>query len=99
MSAMKTFRVPFLKRVLLYETLSETEFAPAIGAGVFAPTCFVDITGYLEKKIAMMSRYESEMKKHPFPRSPESILALATLRGATAGVAAAEAFMVLREIV
>ena len=38
------------------------------------------------------------MKKHPFPRSAENLKALATFRGATAGVRYAEAFMILKEI-
>lgn len=46
-----------------------------------------------------MKIYSSEFGTFPFPRSEQAIRALATLRGATAGCLAAEAFMLLKEIV
>jgi hypothetical protein len=42
--------------------------------------------------------FAGEMGKPPFPRSIESIRALACLRGIVAGTPAAEAFVVLRSI-
>ncbi len=81
------------------ETLSETEFSPAVGGLVFTPNIFVDISEFLEKKIAIMNRYISEVGEMPFPRSSGNIEALATMRGATAGCLYAEAFMLLREII
>ena len=36
--------------------------------------------------------YKSEFKKHPFPRSTNSVRALATLRGSQSGFEAAEAY-------
>jgi len=44
-----------------------------------------------------MRIYESELGQHPFPRSEESIRALATIRGASSGFDFAEAFQLLRE--
>jgi hypothetical protein len=38
------------------------------------------------------------MGTFPFPRSEENIRALAMYRGATAGVEAAEAFVLLKEV-
>ncbi|MBI2552441.1 PIG-L family deacetylase [Candidatus Uhrbacteria bacterium] len=99
MGAIKTFRAPSVKRVLAYEVLSETEFAPSLPTEAFMPNSFSDISDYLEKKIEIMHLYEGELGTHPFPRSAENIRALATLRGATAGVQYAEAFTVLKEIV
>lgn len=46
-----------------------------------------------------MKNYASELGVHPFPRSEQNIRALATLRGATAGVEAAESFIILKEVV
>jgi len=97
-SCTKWFRYPSVRRVLAYETLSETDFALDPGADAFRPQVFASITGHLEKKISIMKIYESEIGTHPFPRSPSSIRALATLRGAAAGTEAAEAFTLLREI-
>jgi hypothetical protein len=45
-----------------------------------------------------MKLYKGEIKEHPFPRSEDNLRALATFRGAAAGVKYAEAFMVLKEI-
>ena len=46
-----------------------------------------------------MKMYSSEVEQHPFPRSEQNIRALATYRGAVAGVIAAEAFISLKEII
>ena len=42
--------------------------------------------------------YQSEIGKHPFPRSEKNIKALATFRGASCGSEYAESFMLLKEI-
>jgi N-acetylglucosamine malate deacetylase 1 len=92
----KWFRYPSVRRVLAYETLSETEFCLDTRS-TFQPNYYVDITKHLEQKLAIMAVYESEIAAFPFPRSAEAIRALATLRGATSGFQAAEAFQLLRE--
>ena len=43
-----------------------------------------------------MNVYESEVDKHPFPRSEKNIRALAIFRGATCGVEYAEAFQIIK---
>jgi len=97
-SCTKWFRYPSIQRVLAYETLSETDFALDPDIDGFHPTVFVDITGHLDMKIEIMHIFESEVGTAPFPRSEAVLRALATLRGAAAGVKEAEAFMLLREI-
>tara|TARA_B100002052_G_scaffold186518_1_gene169904 strand:+ start:6980 stop:7651 length:672 start_codon:yes stop_codon:yes gene_type:complete len=94
----KSFRFPSIKMLLLYECISETEFAPSVPERVFQPNYFVDITNYLEKKIDIMKIYDSEIGDHPFPRSEKNIRALATFRGAMAGVIYAEAFQLIKFI-
>ena len=98
MACTKSFRYPFVKGVLMYECISETEFAPALPERVFIPNYFVDISDYLDQKLEIMSIFESEMDLHPFPRSFDNIRALAHFRGATSGVKYAEAFQVIRII-
>jgi LmbE family N-acetylglucosaminyl deacetylase len=95
-SSAKWFRNPSVNRILAYETSSETDFGLNPNEG-FIPNVFVDISPYLNMKIDAMRIYESELGKHPFPRSEESIHALATVRGATSGFQFAEAFQLLRE--
>jgi LmbE family N-acetylglucosaminyl deacetylase len=98
MSAAKTFRFPCIRKVMMYEVSSETDFAPPFATSAFTPNSFSDISNFLEKKISIMGIYGSELGSHPFPRSVEGIKALAMVRGAAAGVTYAEAFMTLKEI-
>ena len=97
-SCTKTFRCPSIKKIVMMETLSETEFAPSTKEDSFEPNMFVDITDFIERKIEIMNVYKNEMGPYPFPRSERNIRALATFRGATAGCEYAEGFMILKEI-
>lgn len=94
----KSFRYPFVREVWMYECLSETEFAPALPEKAFQPNCYVDISAQMDEKLELMRIYASELGVHPFPRSERNIKALATFRGATAGVEYAEAFQILKSI-
>lgn len=94
----KSFRYPSVKRVLAYETPSETEFALDPGAVAFRPNLWVDISAQLDAKLELLASYPSEMAAFPFPRSVTAVRALAQWRGSTAGVAAAEAFVLLKSI-
>lgn len=98
MSSIKIFNNPFLKKILMYETLSETNFSPPFFENAFLPNYYVDISEFIEKKIEIMKIYKTELGLHPFPRSEESIKSLAVLRGSEAGVKYAEAFMLIKEI-
>ncbi len=97
-AAAKTFRFPFVRRVRVYETISETNFNFSPGRGVFTPNVYVEVTGHLETKLRAMAAYQGETQPHPFPRSMEAIRALALLRGSECGKEYAEAFMALKEI-
>ena len=97
-SCTKSFRNPFIKKIYMMETLSETDFAPSIPQQSFVPNTFVDISKYMEKKIKIMNVYKSEISPHPFPRSEKNIKALGTLRGASCGCEYAESFMLLKSI-
>tara|TARA_A100001388_G_C28744186_1_gene488535 strand:+ start:466 stop:1137 length:672 start_codon:yes stop_codon:yes gene_type:complete len=93
----KSFRYSFLKRVLTYETLSETEFGIDPRYNVFNPNLFIDISKELEKKVDLLKIYKSEMGQFPFPRSIEAIVSKAKMRGIEMGVKAAEAFTILKQ--
>ena len=95
-SHMRRFGV---QRVLSFEVLSSTEAAPPAGERAFLPTVFSDITTELEQKLAIMALYESEVHADPLPRGTSAIRALARVRGATIGIAYAEAFMLIRELI
>jgi len=93
----KWFRYPTVKRVLTYESLSETDFGLDQFARAFRPNLFVDITDYLHQKSQLLSVYQSEIGEHLFPWSLDAVRAQALLRGAQRGVKAAEAFQLLRD--
>lgn len=93
-SCTKTFRYPYIKKILMMEVLSETEYAISI----FQPNYFVDITDFFDKKIEILKIFKSEIDKHPFPRSEDAVKAMSVLRGTMAGVVYAEAFVMLKYI-
>ncbi len=97
-AATKSFRHPYIRRILMMETQSETDYAVTSNAHIFSPNYFVNISNQLRKKIAIAEIYSEEFGEHPFPRSARNIEALATVRGAMAGFEFAEAFQLLKEI-
>ncbi len=90
--------IPFIKKIYLIETLSETEFAPSTKEDSFIPNVFIDISDFMKKKLEIMEVFKSEINEHPFPRSIRNIKALSILRGSTAGCEYAESFILLKEI-
>jgi len=96
-SCTKNFRFPFIKRILLYETLSETEFAPSIEGNTFHPNVFIDITHFFEQKKEILKLYEGELMGSKLPRSLEVLESLAKYRGSRIGSQYAEAFMLIYE--
>jgi LmbE family N-acetylglucosaminyl deacetylase len=91
----KWFRHSSIKRVVTYETLSETEFGQNPVENPFRPNLLIDISDYLGPKLDLLSTYKSEIGDHPFPRSLNTVKSLALLRGAQMGTKAAEAFQIL----
>jgi LmbE family N-acetylglucosaminyl deacetylase len=87
-----------VRRLLCYETLSETDWGMPSSSEAFIPNVFVDITQYLDVKLRAMACYESQLGQGPCSRSLKTLKSLAHLRGATANLEAAEAFMLIREI-
>jgi len=96
-SCTKNFRYPFIEKIMLYETLSETEFSPAIMSHAFVSNVFNDISPYIEKKLDIMKMFTTEQMEEPYPRSMLSIRALGRFRGSRIGVEYAEAFTLLFE--
>lgn len=87
----------FVKKILVYETLSETEWG--YSNTQFRPDVYFNITCFIELKKEAMQLYKTEIKSAPHPRSLELISALATKRGSEIGLKYAEAFMLIREII
>lgn len=79
--------------LLYFEVPSSTEWGGVPCGMPFVPQWFEDIAPFLDRKLAALRAYSAEMRAFPHPRSYEHVEALARVRGATAGVSAAEAFM------
>ncbi|MDO8667841.1 MAG: PIG-L deacetylase family protein [bacterium] len=84
-----------IKKILAYETPS----GAAWGVKQFMPTLYMDITETLKDKLKAMACYKSELRKYPHPRSLEGITVMAKKRGVESGLLAAEAFIIIREII
>lgn len=79
-----------------YETLSETHWnAPHIEPN-FVPNWVVDISEFLDKKLAAIACYQSQIPDWPGSRSIGTAEALAKFRGTQAGFAFGEAFQIIR---
>ena len=87
-----------VREIYAFEVPSSTEWAFQRIEPSFRPNVFIDITRTIEVKIAAMECYESEARRFPHPRSPESLRVIATRWGSVAGCGAAEAFELVRSI-
>ena len=83
--------------IYAFETPSSTEWATEAYGQLFRPNLFVDIADTFEAKMASLAEYNQEMHQFPHPRSIEGVSILARQRGASVGVALAEAFVLVRE--
>jgi LmbE family N-acetylglucosaminyl deacetylase len=98
LTAARPYTTPNLERILCYHTPSATEWAGPNVENVFIPNVFVDISAYLENKLNAMAAYKTELRPVPHPRSLEALRTQAAYWGSVIGVAAAEPFMLVREI-
>lgn len=92
LSASKWFRNKYIKKILIYETLSESEI---LSLKAFTPNLYININNEITDKINVMKLYKSEIKSFPFPRSATSINSLAKFRGSSCGFKYAEAFKLI----
>lgn len=94
----KSFRYPFIKKIMMCEVISETDFSPALPENIFIPNVFMDISDFIERKHEILNVFESELLTSPYTRSIDAILALSKYRGSQINVNYAEAFMLLKEV-
>ena len=86
-----------VRRVLTYAPTSSTEWTPA-ALNWFVPNWYVDVTATLEQKVAAFSRYETELREYPHPRSERAIRAAAEYHGTSCGCEYAEPFCLVRSL-
>ncbi|MDA9133117.1 PIG-L family deacetylase [Alphaproteobacteria bacterium] len=83
--------------IFAFEVLSSTEWADP-NQFAFCPTMYVDITPFVHLKQQALVAYASEMRAGSHSRSVKHVCGLGEHRGNSVGVAAAEAFEVIRII-
>lgn len=98
MVALRPKYEPKAKAIYSYETMSETAWNAPNVQNEFIPNVFVDISDTLNKKIKALSVFKSQLSEFPDARSLEAVEALAKYRGALMHFKAAEAFMLIRQL-
>jgi LmbE family N-acetylglucosaminyl deacetylase len=88
-----------VREIYCYETNSETHWNFHQVEGGFLPNVWIDISSTLERKLEALSCFRSQIREAPEARSLEAVRALAIWRGSQAGMAAAEAFVLVRRFV
>lgn len=97
MTACRPLPESSVRAIYAFEVMSSTEWATPT-AEPFLPNYFVDISAHLSTKNNALDAYREEMRKAPHSRSIQHLSSLASHRGQTVGVLAAEAFVSIRVI-
>lgn len=84
-------------RMLAFETPSATGWD--FGNTPFTPNVFIDGEASIERKVAALEAYRAEIRPFPHARSGDCLRARARYWGSLMGLAAAEPFMLVRDIV
>ncbi len=85
----------FIEAIYAFDTASSTEWAYP---RTFIPDTWVDISTTLERKLAAMACYKSEVRDYPHPRSLEALRNRAAYWGNQVASPASEVFMTVRRI-
>lgn len=94
--ALRPAATAFVKHIMMYEVSSSTEQSPPSPETAFMPNHYVDIGGFMNRKLRALGCYMSEARPYPHPRSAEALKVLSQKRGIEIGYEYAEAFMIVR---
>jgi LmbE family N-acetylglucosaminyl deacetylase len=97
-TACRPYHLPSLRRFVVFETPSSTEWGGPGSGARFEPNLYVDVSGTLDAKLAAIECYESELRDYPHPRSSRALRERAAYWGSTVGLNYAEPFRLLREV-
>lgn len=87
-----------VKQLLCYRVPSSTEWTPSKPDTMFAPNVFIDISQFAELKYSAFSKYSTELRDYPHPRSVKYLRETDIANGLQVGLECAETFMLLRKI-
>lgn len=85
--------------ILTFEVQSSTEWQSPASGPSFRPSFYVDISDHLKQKLDALKVYDMEMREWPHARSLKAAEFNTRLRGSQIGRDAAEAFMLIRQVV
>lgn len=97
MTACRPLPESSVRAIYAFEVMSSTEWATPT-AEPFLPNYFVEISAHLSTKNNALDAYRVEMRKTPHSRSMQHLTSLASHRGQTVGLLAAEAFVSIRVV-
>jgi N-acetylglucosamine malate deacetylase 1 len=84
-----------VREIYAFEVMSSTEWGTS-NVNPFCPDYFIDVSDYLNVKMAAIQAYALEMRNPPHSRSLLHLECLARHRGYSVGLPVAEAFMLIR---
>ena len=87
-----------VREIYSYEVPSSTDWSFGENWQCFRPNVFIELNEFLEIKIDALRIYDSEIRKFPHPRSPETLNAIAKKWGSMVGIGTAEAFSLIRTV-
>lgn len=99
LTATRPMKNNFINEIYAFETPSSTEWNFNSAEKVFNPNVFIDIADTMQKKIAAMACYKSEIREYPHPRSLIALKILAARWGIVVGRKYVEAFELIRKII
>lgn len=87
-----------VKELYCYCVPSSTEWTPNKADTMFMPNVFVDIIDVVEQKYEAFSKYSTELRDYPHPRSIQYLRETDKAAGLRVGLLCAEQFVLLRKI-
>jgi LmbE family N-acetylglucosaminyl deacetylase len=97
--AARPHQAEYPRRILAYETVSETNWNAPYVTPSFLPNVFIGIEATLQRKLEAASLFASQLRDFPHERSIDTLRALAMVRGSAVHLPAAEAFVLLRDVI
>ena len=87
-----------VKELYCFRVPSSTEWTPCKADTMFMPNYFVDIEKFAEQKYEAFSKYATELRGYPHPRSVKHLKELDVARGLEVGMGPTETFVLLRKL-
>lgn len=98
LTATRPMREECVKTIYAMEIPSSTEWNSFSIQNSFVPNVFFEIEETIDLKVEAMSKYKSELREYPHPRSLVHIKELARVNGTKVGLKYSENFLLIRNV-